>query len=384
MARPPLWRDVRVLRMAFQIVVVAAVAAVLWYLWVNLVTNMRRQGLPTSFSFLDRPAGFRIFGTDFRSSDPVRDAIFVGLKNTVLVSVVGIALATLLGVLVGIARLSSNWLVRKAAALYVQSLRNIPLLVIIVFWSIAVILRLPRIDGALEWSGLLVLSNRGLWVPWPHGRPGLGAFLLLVTVAAAAALGVAWWRTRRFERTGAPHHRAAWALAVAVGGAVVAFLVLGRPVALSFPHRTGRSIVGGSALGPDYAALLVGLVLYTATHIAEVVRGSILAVPRGQADAAVALGLSAFDRLRYVVLPQAFRVAVPPLANQYLNLTKNSSLAIAVGYAELMTITQIVIGNANPAPQAIAILMACYLALSLAIAAATNLVNRRLQLAGGR
>lgn len=382
-ARPPPWRDVRVLRIAAQVVFVGAVAAALWGLYVNLITNMRIQGIRTDYGFLDRPAGFRIAESGFSPSQPVLDAILVGMKNTILVSLLGIVLATAIGVVVGIARLSTNLLVRRAASFYVESLRNIPVLVIIIFWSTAVILKLPSIRSPIRLPGA-ILSNRGLRLPWTEGRPGLGAYWIVLLVAAGAAAAVAVWRTRRFDATGSPHHRAAFATATLLAGAIAGYVALGGPFTVTAPQLDGLRVTGGTSVSPEYAALLLGLVVYTASHIAEIVRGSIQAVHRGQTEAATAVGLSAFQRLRLVVLPQAFRVAIPPLANQYLNLTKNSSLGIAVAYAEITAVTFIAIGNASPAPQAISIMMLIYLGLSLAISGAANLVNRRLQLAGGR
>ena len=382
-SRPPPWRDVRVLRIGAQVVFVAAVAGFLWFLYVNLVTNMRIQGIGTDYGFLDRRAGFRIAEAGFRSSQPLRDAILVGVKNTALVSLVGIVLATVLGVIVGVGRLSSNFLVRRASSLFVESLRNVPVLVIIIFWSTAVILKLPSIREPLTWPGM-ILSNRGLRVPWPAGHPGLGVFWLGLAAAAALAALVAMWRTRHFDRTGAPHHRVLWTTGTFAGVALVVYVALGAPFTISLPEIEGIHITGGTAVGPEYAALLLGLAVYTASHIAEIVRGSILAVPKGQTEAATAVGLSGLQRLRLVVLPQAFRVAIPPIANQYLNLTKNSSLGIAVAYAEITAVTFIAIGNANPAPQAISIMMLVYLAFSLGISAIANVINRRLQIAGRR
>jgi len=382
-ARPPPWRDVRVLRVAAQILFVALVVAFLWFLWFNLLTNMRNQGIRTDYGFLDRRAGFRIAGTDFSSRRPLLDALLIGVKNTALVVVLGIALATVLGVVVGVARLSTNVLVRRAASVYVESLRNIPVLVIIIFWSTAVILKLPSIREPIAWPGFIV-SNRGMRVPWTYGRPGLGAYWTVLVFGLVLAGLLAVWRTRRFDATGAPHHRWAWGLTAFAVVAVAGYLALGRPFSVSLPSLDGIRITGGSAVGPEYAAVLLGLVVYTASHIAEIVRGSILAVSKGQTEAATAVGLGPAQRLRLVILPQAFRVAVPPLANQFLNLTKNSSLGIAVAYAEISAITFVAIGNGAPAPQSISIMMLVYLAFSLGISALTNLANRRLQISGSR
>jgi general L-amino acid transport system permease protein len=378
--RPPFWRDVRVLRVALQVIFLVVVVLALWFLLTTLRANLRDSGLPTGFGFLDGPAGVDIRDSSFRPAQPVRDAFRVGLVNTIRVSLVGILLATLVGVVIGIARLSTNWLVKKAAAVYVESLRNIPVLVIIIFFYTAVMLRLPPISQAAEWLGVVVFSNRGLAVPWGEGQDNAGAYLVILGVALAVAVAVALWRTRRFDRTGQPHHRVLWGFGVMLIIATGGYAVLGDPVTLTVPTRDGRLVTGGIELGPEYAALLIALVLYTASHIAEIVRGSILAVPKGQTEAAQAIALSGFQRMRYVVLPQAMRIMVPPLANQYLNLTKNSSLAVAIGYFDLTRISNQIIANGNPAPQVISILMLCYLGLSLTISLIANIVNRGLRL----
>ncbi len=377
--RPPPWRDVRILRIAFQLAFLALVGTALFFLYLNIVANLRRQGIDTSFDFLRRPAGFAIPDSDFRSSQPIRRAIRVGLGNTAKLALAGIVLATVLGVIVGVARLSSNWLVRRGAALYVEAFRNVPVLAIIFFWYFAVLLRLPPIGNAQEWLNLVVLSNRGLVFPGLDRTGAVGLFLALALGGLAAALAVGIWRTRRFDRTGQPHRRVLWGAGVLLVALVVAYLVSGRPLAITTPERGELATAGGFRLSPEFAALLVALVLYTASHIAEIVRGSILSVSRGQTEAANALGLSESQRLRFVILPQAFRISVPPLANQYLNLTKNSALGAAIGTPELTRIVQIAIAQGNPAPQLILVLMGLYLLLSLSIALVTNLVNRRLQ-----
>ncbi len=301
-----------------------------------------------------------------------------------LIAVIGIALSTVLGVLVGIARLSSNWLVRRAASAYVETIRNIPVLVVIIFFSAAVILTLPTVDNPIEWFNSIVLSKRGLWFPSLIAGEGAGVFGVVLAAGVVAAGLAGYWRTKVSDATGRPHHRVAWFFGIAVGVGVLAYLILGGPISVSLPERTARTVTGGSIMGPELAALLAGLVVYTTSHIAEVVRGSIQAVPKGQSEAALALGLGASQRMRFVILPQAFRIAIPPISNQYLNLTKNSSLGVLIGYPELMRVTRIAIGSGSPAPQSIVILMLIYLLFSLVIAGGANLANRRLQLRGAR
>ena len=377
----------RVLRVTFQAVFLVAVVGFLLFLLDNTVYNLKQRGFPTgldSFDYLRQPAGFAIPDSDFRSSQSLLDALIVGVQNTIKVAVLGIVLATILGVLVGVARLSSNWLVRKAAALYVETFRNIPVLVIILFWYLGVMIRLPPIRDAVEVLDLLAISNRGTVVPW-FDKVGAGvAFGLFALVAFAAAVVVWIWRTRRFDRTGEPHHRVIWSVGVLLLLLAVGFAVSGRPWTVTTPEVGELSTTGGFRLAPEYAALLVALSLYTASHIAEIVRGAILSVPRGQSEAADAVGLSGFQRLRHIVLPQAFRISIPPISNQYLNLTKNSSLGIAISYYEVTKVTQVSIAQSAPAVQAILLLMGIYLVLSLTIALVTNLVNRRMTLKGRR
>jgi general L-amino acid transport system permease protein len=378
--RPPPWRDVRVLRVVGQVVFLLLVALLLWYLYGNFTTNARRTGLSTTFDFLNRPAGVDIRDSTFRPSQPVRDAIGVGLLNTIRVSIVGIALATVLGILIGVGRLSTNFLVRKSAAVYVETLRNVPVLLWIIFIYTAVVLKLPPVNDAAEFLGLTVFSNRGIVIPWGEGTANVNAFLAALAVAIVVAVAVGAWRTKRFDQTGQPHHRILWGTGVILLLGAAAYVALGAPVEPTVPARDGRLVAGGIQLGPEYAALLMALVIYTASHIAEIVRGSIQAVPKGQTEAAYAIALTGFQRLRFVVLPQAFRIMVPPLANQYLNLTKNSSLALFIGYFDLTRVTQQAIANGNPAPQLILILMGCYLVLSLTISFFANIVNRSLAL----
>lgn len=380
--RPPPWRNVRVLRFAFQAVFLLLVALLLLYLWETATDNLRRLGIRTDFRYLRQPAGFAIPDSDFRSSQSLFDAVLVGMQNTAKVALIGIVLATIVGVVVGVARLSSNWLVRRAAAAYVEAFRNVPVLIIIIFFWLGIFLQLPPIGRAVELLDLVVVSNRGMVVPW-FDKVGSGASFGVVALVGFLVAAAVWiWRTRRFDRTGQPHHRVLWAGGLFLAVLAVGFFATGRPWVLTTPERGELATAGGFRLSPEYAALLIGLTVYTASHIAEIVRGSILSVPRGQSEAANAVGLSDVQRLRHVVLPQAFRISIPPVANQYLNLVKNSSLGVAVSYYEVTKITQVSISQAAPAVQAILILMAVYLLFSLSIALVTNVINRRLTLRG--
>lgn len=376
-SRPPPWRDVRVLAWAFQLAVAAAVGALILWLVSNVRANSSSQGIPTGFDYLDQPAQLTIPGNGMRATQPVRDAIVQGTLNTLRVSIVGILAATVIGVLIGIGRLSGNWIVRNAARVYVEAIRNVPLLAIVTFSYLAfVLVALPRLDDALEPLGLVVVSNRGAVVPWYKGS----GWLLLGSVAAGLVVGLV---TAKFvgaavDRGASRAHPWRWGLLAGVVVGVVAVVV--SDVGLSRPDRVARNVSGGITMGPEYLALLVALVVYTASHIAEIVRGSIQAVPRGQDEAARALALGTTARLWHVVLPQAMRIAVPPIGNQYLNLLKNSSLGLAISYFELTKVTSVSIGNAKPAVPSFLLLMAIYLVISLTVSAVVNLANRRLAL----
>lgn len=370
----------RVLRLGAQVVAAAIVAIVAYVLWFNLTNNLRAAGLPTDFDFLTQPLGVDIPGSGLSPSAPIWRGLLVGVKNTLALVLVGIPLLTIIGVVVGVARLSTNWLVAKAAGLYVEILRNIPPLLIILFVFYAVVLQFPVLQESINLGDFLIVNNRYLAVVGFTAQPYFGPFLLIMAGALLIAVGVWWWRTRRSERTGEHHHRFLWSLSVFTIITVVGFLALGGPIGLSRPVLDGRALEGGYVGLAAYFAVLIALVLYTASHVAEIVRGSILAVPKGQTEAANAIALSSFQRLRYVVMPQALRIAIPPIISQYLNYTKNTSLAIAIGYAEVTRVTFQMIGNGQPAPQMIAILMGIYLVFSLLISLIVNVVNRRMQL----
>jgi general L-amino acid transport system permease protein len=378
--RPPFWRDIRVLRVVAQIVAVFVAAAVLYVLWFNLSNNLRRLGIRTDFEFLDQPFGVRIAGSDLSPGSSVRAALLNGVRNTLALAVVGLPLLTVIGVLIGVGRLSSNWLVARVSALFVETIRNLPPLLLIVFAFQAVVLRLPPARSPITPFGWFVISNLEIHVPGFSSGAKASPFQLIMVVTVSAAAGLWWWRTRVEDRTGQPHHRWAWSLGLIaiVGG--ISYVVLDRPIAISLPTLEGRVVTGGFGGLGAFFAVLGALVLYTSSHVAEIVRGSIQAVSKGQTEAANALALSNTQRLRFVVLPQAFRIALPPTISQYLNFVKNTSLAIAVGFADVTLIAYQAIGNGQPAPQMILILMACYLVFSLLISAVVNLYSRRLRL----
>jgi general L-amino acid transport system permease protein len=393
--RPPFWRDIRVLRVVAQVVAVVIAFVTARWLLGNLTSNLEEQGIPTGWDFLDNPAGFAIRDSPFDPTSPVRHLIWVGVRNTAAISIVGIVLALVIGTFVGIGRLSTNWLVRKLATLYVETFRNIPVLVIIIFVGFALFTfgPLPQFNPAnppqlIQIPGtdtnLMILSSSRLGFPSFQNNDNGGTFWIIMGIALLASIAVWIWRTRYNERTGEAHHRVLWSFGTLLVVGVIAYIGLSGPISISWPvvSESGRVIIGGIATNDGYIAITLALGVYTASHIAEIIRGSILAVPKGQNEAANALALSGFQRYRFVVLPQAARIALPPIINQFLNLVKNSSLATAVAFPEITSVVRTAIGNGNPAPQMILILMGCYLAFSLFISLVMNIVNRRLQIEG--
>ena len=373
--RPPLYRDVRVLTWAFQLAVLAAVVAVIAWLYDNVQVHSDQRNIPTSFEYLDQPAGFPIAGSDFRQSQPVSDALVEGLLNTLRLAVTGIVLATVLGTLLGIARLSKNYLVRKGAQAYVEVIRNVPLFGLIVLLYTAVVLNaFPPPNESWEFGSIAVLNVRGSSFFWFEG--GNTKFVIVLLAAVLTFAVVARWRRAVSDRTGRPALSAVYGLGAAAVVVVLLWILLG--LGGSAPELEGRRVAGGITMTPPYFAALVALVAYTSSHIAEIVRGSIQAVPRGQGEAADALALSGFQRMWNVVLPQAMRIGTPPLGNQYLNLTKNTSLAAAISFPELTQITQLSVANRSPAVPSYVLLLLMYLGLSLLISAVVNLANRRL------
>ncbi|MFP5488966.1 MAG: ABC transporter permease subunit, partial [Acidimicrobiia bacterium] len=293
------------------------------------------------------------------------------------ISVAGVAAATVLGTIIGIGRLSKNWLVRKMAAVYVEAIRNVPLPLFVIFGALAVVLGIfPRIQEAWEPLGVMVISNRGIAGPWFTGS---GMTLILLGVLAVAA----WWAAARWrrsvsDRTGAVARSGLWGGVAFVAVLAIGWISFGFGVTL--PEIDGRQSVGGIRIDPSFFAIFFALVIYTASHIAEIVRGSIQAVPRGQGEAANALALSGFQRMWYVVLPQAFRIAIPPVGNQYLNLIKNSSLGAGIGYYDITLVTQTTVGNGSPAVPAFTITLLVYISISLTTSVFVNIANRRFAL----
>ncbi|MDW3218398.1 MAG: ABC transporter permease subunit [Acidimicrobiales bacterium] len=384
--RPPAYRDVKVIALGAQIFAVAALHTFLAYLWQNFKDRTDDIGLNLSFDFLDQPGGITIADNPLSANDQVNEAIRAGFENTIRIIILGIPLALVVGTLVGIARLSSNWLLQKIATLYVEAFRNIPVLVVILIaWSVYLNALPPANEGSRKpLGGWFIFNNSRFSFPSIKGLDNWEAYRGLMLVALLIAIGVWIWRTYVFNETGTPHRRTLWSIGTFVGIGAVLFVAFGGPFEVSKPFvdESGRIYTDGLRMQMPFAAIFTGLVVYTATHISEIVRGSILAVHKGQDEAANALALSGIQRYRFVILPQALRIAFPPLINQFLNFTKNSSLAIAIGFAEVTAVINNLFGQSQPAPQLILILMLSYLVLSLILSVIGNLINRRLQLVG--
>ena len=382
-----LWRDGGAIGIAAQIVALGLITALLWFLWTNFRARTDLIGLDLSFDFLDQPGNITIADNPLTAGDTVSEAITQAFLNTLRIIAIGIPMAMILGTLIGISRFSENWILRKLATAYVEFFRNIPPLVVIVFLWAAVFLQFPRSQEAwTPFNSLFIFSNARFAFPslkrTDSGNFQLFVWLVLFAIVAAIIVGI--WRTSVFNNTGAPHRRTLWGLGTFLGVVIVAFFALGGPITPSIPSidDRGRVITDGIRMQMPYAALTFALVIYTSTHISEIVRGSILAVHKGQEEAGNALALSPVQRYRFVILPQAFRVAFPPLISQMLNFAKNSSLALPIGFTELTASIQNLFGQSQPAPQLILILALLYLTISLVLSLVGNGVNRRLQLVG--
>ena len=377
------WNDPIIRGWVFQILVVGLVAALAWYLVSNTIDNLNRQKIASGFDYLGREAGFEI-GDSMIAYSPASTyarAIWVGILNTLRVAVLGIIFSTILGTLIGVGRLSPNWLLNKICAWYVEAFRNVPLLLwLFLFYKlISEAFPGPRQAIGILWQTVF-LSNRGLYFPVPMADPihkwmGVG---LLVGIVGAVVLHR--WAKKRQEATGQPFPSILAGIGVALGVPFVVWLLGGAPHHLSWPELKGFNFDGGTVIQPEFTALLFGLVLYTSAFIAEIVRSGILALHKGQSEAAAALGLSRSQSMRLVLLPQALRVIVPPMTSQYLNITKNSSLAIAIGYPDLVASINVTINQTGQAIENILLIMAAYLSVSLSISAFMNWYNKRIAL----
>jgi general L-amino acid transport system permease protein len=381
--KAPLIYNPKVRGIAYQVVLCAVVVFLAWSAIHNAAENLARAKIASGFGFWENTAGFDISQTliEYRATSSYGRAFWVGLLNTLLVAGLGIVLATILGFLIGIARLSKNWLLARMAAFYVETIRNIPLLLQLLFWYNAVLKTLPGTRESLAIPGGGFLNNRGLFLPQPVFEPSFRFALMALVLGVVASIGYRVWARRRQMRTGqqAPVLWVTLGLVIALPLAVLA--LSGFPVSFNFPEAGRFNMRGGIEVLPEFMALLFGLVIYTAAFIAEVVRAGISSVSKGQTEAAYSLGLRAGPTLRLVVIPQAMRVIMPPLTSQYLNLTKNSTLAVAIGYPDLVQIfAGTVLNQTGQAVEVIAITMAVYLTISLVTSGLMNLYNSRMAL----
>ncbi|MEN9709650.1 MAG: hypothetical protein RIQ68_2058 [Pseudomonadota bacterium] len=367
----------------WQAVLILVVGFVGYEAVVNAATNMRARGIPTDFAFWDRVASFDINLTliSYSATSTYGRAFMVGLLNTLLVAAIGVVLATVLGFFLGIARLSKNFVVAKLSSFYVEIMRNTPLLLQLLFIYNAVLKPLPNPRDSISFGAGFYLNNRGLVMPDPQFAPGAGFILVAGVAGIGASIFYRIYAKRRQAQTGEILPVGRMSAALILLPPVLVYLLLGQPISFEMPILRGFNFVGGLRVLPEFVALVLGLSLYTAAFIAEIVRAGILAVSHGQTEAAQSLGLSRSQTLKLVIIPQAQRVIIPPLTNQFLALTKNSSLAVFIGYPDLVQVfAGTVLNQTGAAVQVIAITMAVYLVISLVTAVIMNLYNRRMAL----
>jgi general L-amino acid transport system permease protein len=376
-----IWTNERARGIVSQVLLVGGVIAVVWFLVSNTNTNLEKVGLELGFGFLADQAFFEINQNliEYSSTSTFGRALLVGLLNTLLVSVLGIISATIVGFLMGVLRLSNNWLVSRLAGVYVEGIRNVPLLLQIIFWW-TILSGLPRVANSLSIGNAIYLNNRGVRFPAPVMEPGMGFVIVTAIIGLMVAMIISGWATRRRVATGQGFPIIWINLLLIFMFPVLLFLMLGRPLSFDMPVPGRFNFSGGINITPELVALWWALTLYTGSFIAETVRAGILAVSRGQTEAAYALGLPPGLTMRKVVIPQALRVIVPPLTSQYLNLTKNSSLAIVVGYQDLVSVGNTVLNQSGHSIEIVAIWLTVYLSLSLATSAFMNWYNSRIAL----
>ncbi len=375
--------DPKVRAWLFQIITIVAVVSLGWYLFHNTQTNLQHRGITSGFDFLERSAGFGIAQhlIDYTESDSYARVFVIGLLNTLLVTVIGVVLATLLGFIIGVARLSPNWMINKLATVYVEVFRNIPPLLQILFWYFAVFLTMPGPRNSHNFGDTFFVSSRGLNMPAALASEGFWPFVASLAVAIVAIVLMTRWANKRFEATGVPFHKFWAGLALLVVIPTLCVLLFGTPLHWEMPRLAGFNFVGGWVLIPELLALTLALTVYTAAFIAEIVRSGIKSVSHGQTEAARSLGLRPGPTLRKVIIPQALRVIIPPLTSQYLNLAKNSSLAAGIGYPEMVSLfAGTVLNQTGQAIEVIAITMSVYLAISISISLLMNWYNKRIAL----
>lgn len=371
----------------YQVVTFVVIVAAVWYAWNNVVQNLARANMTAGFGFLNSRAGFDIAQTliAYSSDSTYFRALQVALINTLVVAVAGVVTATIVGLLVGIGRLSHNWLIAKLCTVYVEIFRNIPPLLVIFFWYLGVLALLPSIRTIFQHvkddpDAVFFISNRGIYMPAPVFGEGFGIVLAAIVLGIVAAIAFTIWANARQRATG-QRPPVLWVnLALIVLFPLGVFIVMGQPMTLDYPVPGSFNMKGGMVIGPEFLALFLALSLYTASFIAEIVRAGIRGVSKGQSEAAFALGLRPGNTTRLVVLPQALRIIIPPLTSQYLNLIKNSSLAVAVGYADLVAVGGTILNQSGKSIEIISIWMLIYVSISLITSLLMNWFNAKMAL----
>ncbi|MDW3096559.1 MAG: amino acid ABC transporter permease [Alphaproteobacteria bacterium] len=382
-AKASLVNDPRVRGIVYQLLTLLVVVWIGVEFWTNAVSNLERANIASGFGFLDTTAGFGIVQTliEYTEESSYGRAFFVGLFNTLIVAFFGIILATVIGFLVGIGSLSRNWLIRQICVAYVEVMRNIPLLLHLFFWYFGVLRAVPGPRESLNFLDSVFVNNRGIYFPRPEGGDGFGLVLILVTIGIAASFFIARWARKRREQTGQPFPVLYWSLGLIVGLPLAVFLLLGMPLTFDYPALKGFNFRGGIVMIPEFISLVLALSIYTAGFIAENVRSGIQSVNKGQTEAAYALGIQPGPTMRLVIIPQAMRVIIPPLTSQYLNLTKNSSLAVAIAYPDLVSVfAGTVLNQTGQAVEILFLTMSVYLTLSIITSILMNWYNSRIAL----
>jgi len=376
-------RNRKVRGILFQVLTVVGLVAFLWYIGSNTMHNIEQRGIKTGFSFLNDTSGFGISesAVSYDETDTHGRVFFVGLLNTLIVSFYGIIFATILGILIGVLRLSNNWLIRKLASIYIDIFRNIPLLLQILFWYNVVLKALPSPKQSIEFAGDIFLNNRGLITPRPDMNSTTITIMISFFVAIVSIYFLSRWAKKKQEDTGDDFPTFLVAIGILVVFPILAYFIGGANFNFDVPALKGFNFVGGKTISPEFLALTFALVIYTATFIAEAVRSGIEAVNKGQKEAAASIGLSSYQSLKLVVLPQAIRIAIPPVINQYLNLIKNSSLAAAIGYPEIVTLfSGTSLNQVGQAIEIIAITMLVYLTMSISVSILLNWLNHKIKI----
>ncbi len=376
------WHDPDKRSLTYQVGTVLLFALVAWYLVSNTMTNLERQSIATGFGFLQHEAAFEIGESliEYSAADTYARALFVGFLNTLLVSFIGIVLSVVLGTFIGIARLSKNWLINRCAAVYIEVFQDIPVLLQLFFWYAFFYEILPSPKQALSPFTGLFLCNRGLIFAVPQGHPAHLYMGLAFVAACILIFPLKNWARKRQNTTGKTFPVFWSSLAMAIGLPLICWFLAGTPTAMDIPELKGFNFKGGLAISPEFSALLLGLVLYTAAFVAEVVRAGIQSVSKGQTEAAMAIGLKPGQVLNLVILPQALRVIIPPLTSQMLNLTKNSSLAVGIGFPDFVSVAGTAINQTGQAIEGVLLIMLVYLVFSLSTSAFMNWYNKKMAL----